>query len=431
MSLSKGSKQRLVADPSVGVGDLEKVLTTFLDDVVKQGKVDFLEFTSRPSGISWKSACSPTWLVRLSPLLKLYLGVATNGVLPTKKHKAALEAVASARGLKEKSKKCMADWVDLTDDAIRCALAHLRSLHSCNDTRARAFRRMDRQQQETVQSLLDLLSQGGDEEWQAEVGATGSSQSLVPIDLPARMPSTSSLGSDTSFGFGSDSKGEDVDPAEIFSRILNQKDSNESEKSFGSVAAPGSSVAPSPEKGFLPGLLKEVGLDSKLSEGDFKILAGCEGQQPPSKPQKRKEGADSKAKVLAKASGVAGKAPAKDKQQEAADDVNPMSKKRAVVPDDQLDRVKLRKRVVSRAYHRAEDKYLALGKGKEFAQKKARKASAEAGEKFDLEHPRESQTKKPVNATMPKTKAQALKAVLLCVRKKPYISNYVIKLFGL
>ena len=417
MSLSKVSKQRLVADPSVGVGDLENVITTFLDETVKQGKVDFLEYTSRPKGISWKSACSPAWLVRLSPLLKLYLGVATNGVLPTKRHKAALEAVASARGLKEKSKKCMADWVDLTDDAIRCALAHLRSLHSCSDTRARAFRRMDRLQQETVQSLLDLLSQGGDEESQAEVGATGSSQSLVPIDLPGRMPSTSSLGSDRSLGVGFDSKREDVDPAEIFSRILNQKDSNESEKSFGSVAAPGSSVAPSPEKGFLPGLLKEVGLDSKLSEGDFKILAGCEGQQPPSKPQKRKEGADSKAKV-AKASGVAGKAPAKDKQQEAADDVKPESKKRTLVPDDQLDRVKLRKRVVSRAYHRAEDKCLALGRSKEVAQKKARKASAEAGEKFDLEHPRESKTKKPVHATMPKTKAKALKAVLLCVRKK-------------
>ena len=178
MSLSKVSKQRLVADPSVGVGDLENVITTFLDETVKQGKVDFLEYTSRPKGISWKSACSLAWLVRLSPLLKLYLGVATNGVLPTKRHKAALEAVASARGLKEKSKKCMADWVDLTDDAIRCALAHLRSLHSCSDTRARAFRRMDRLQQETVQSLLDLLSQGGDEESQAEVTGSGSNREL-------------------------------------------------------------------------------------------------------------------------------------------------------------------------------------------------------------------------------------------------------------
>ena len=177
MSLSKAFKGRLVADPSVGVADLEGVLTTFLDEVVKQGKIDLLDFALRPSGINWKSACSPPWLVRLSPLLKLYIGVARNGVLPTKKHKQAIESVTNARGL-NKSRKCLADFVDLIDDSMRCALSHLRGL-LCPETKARAFRRMDRMQQETIQGLLDLLSpsagdgvQGdGLEEGPVEVGS--------------------------------------------------------------------------------------------------------------------------------------------------------------------------------------------------------------------------------------------------------------------
>ncbi|CAE7217580.1 NOS [Symbiodinium sp. CCMP2592] len=433
MSQSKAFKARLVADPSVGVSDLEKVLTTFLDEVVKQGKIDMMDFVLRPSGINWKSACSPPWLVRLSPLLKLYLGVARNGVIPTKKHKQAIESVTAARSLNT-GRKVLADFVDLIDDSIRCALSHLRGL-MVSEAKARAFRRMDRMQQETIQGLLDLLSPSegdGPEEGHAEVGASGSSHALVPANatedrsLPERRASTSSFCSLGSLGSASDS----VDPAKIFERILNQKDSNESQKSFGSVAAPAARIAatPSPEKGFLPGLLKDAGLDSELSAGDLEILDGCKKQQPPSKPKpKAKNGKKGGSTVAGKkaaaaaveppavdagaksgkkgGSTVAGKKAAAAAVEPPAVDAGAKSRKRAYVPDEELDRTTLRKRVVSRAYHRTADHALAMGKSKEDAKKRARKAAGKAGQKFDQEHPRESKAKKSQADKIPQKKS--------------------------
>ena len=412
MSLSKAFKGRLVADPSVGVADLEGVLTTFLDEVVKQGKIELLDFALRPSGINWKSACSPPWLVRLSPLLKLYIGVARNGVLPTKKHKQAIESVTNARGL-NKSRKCLADFVDLIDDSIRCALSHLRGL-LCPETKARAFRRMDRMQQETIQGLLDLLSpsagdgvQGdGLEEGPVEVGASGSSQALVPAKetrLPERSASTSSFGSFGSFG---PAPNDSVDPGMIFQRILDQKNSDESQKSFGSVPAPTprSVVTPSPEKGFLPGLLKDAGLDSELSQGDLKILDGCKKQQPPSKPKAKAKAKDGKkGGNTNKVAKTAGNTSATAEVEPPAVDAGARAVKRGAVPDEELERTTLRKRVVSRAYHRTEDHALAMGKSKEDAKKRARKASAKAGAKFDREHPRETQ--KSQASKIPKKKS--------------------------
>ena len=59
--------------------------------------------------------------------------------------------------------------------------------------------------------------------------------------------------------------------------------------------------------------------------------------------------------------------------------------KRGAVPDEELDRTTLRKRVVSRAHHGTEDHALAMRKSKEDAKKRAQKALAAR------EHPRETQ----------------------------------------
>ena len=400
------SKARLVADPSVGVGDLEGVLKKFFEDVVGDGKVDFLDYCLHPPGLTWKSSCSPGWLVKLAPLLKLYLQVARNGVLPTKRHKSALESVATARNLLEKSKKSMADWVDITDDSIRMALSHLRNLFASSEAKCRAFRRMDRRQQDTVQGLLDLLDMGGVRP--ADIEEEVPAGSLVPFKEPSssskavdRQNSVSSFGSLDSFS----SQQDDVDPGKIFARILAQHDSVESQKSYGSVAAPSKFLVgtPSPEKGFLPGLLQEAGMESELSESDQKILLACKDQEPPSKPKpksKNKKAVASKAKQDKK--GDDSKATAK--QDKKDDDSKAMSVRTPALPDDQVDRTTLRKRTVSRAYHRTEDKFMALGKGKEFAQKRARKDAAAAGQEFDRQHPKPTKKnpKKSPGGTIPK-----------------------------
>ena len=86
------ARARLVADPAIGVSDLQNCLVSFLDELPPNKPFNLYEFVLPPQGTSWKSACSPSWLVRLSPLLGKFLEIANNGVLPGKKHRQAIES---------------------------------------------------------------------------------------------------------------------------------------------------------------------------------------------------------------------------------------------------------------------------------------------------------------------------------------------------
>lgn len=63
-------------------------LIPFVEEV---GEDAFQKSLEPPHHTAWKTAAAPGWLAWPSPLLKRYLQIARNGVLPSKKHRVCLE----------------------------------------------------------------------------------------------------------------------------------------------------------------------------------------------------------------------------------------------------------------------------------------------------------------------------------------------------
>ena len=392
-------RARLVPDPSLGVADLQRCLSVFLEQTKTQKSFDLLQFVTPPGGATWKSSCCCSWVVHMAPLLENYLGVARNGVVPTKKHKQALSSLNEAQKLNNGRRKD-GDWVDLVDDFIRMSLAHLRGLLLVDGAKLRAFRKIDVHQQQVLTKLLDML------ELPNELLAIGEEQALSVA--PTRADSARSI----SVLSKKESQAEeptlepkplqDIDPCAIFQRVLQQRDSDSSipdkaETTKALKKAP--ALQNSPEQGFLPGLL----LDDSLNDEDRKLLQSCQAQQPPVKGQKTgtaaaKLKAEGKASAKSKAQAKA-KAKAKAKSvKKACQEENKASGRGKWLPDHMVDRTTLRKRFLSRAWHGAFNAAQAAGKSEALSRKMGRRASRKAGVSFDKENPR------PVKVKNSKTK---------------------------
>ena len=85
-------KQRLVADPSIGVTDLLQCVECWLDE---KGTSNLLKELEPPSGTGWKTAVDPSWVAKLGGLWKKFIAIAPNGVIPSKKNRTALEKLQS------------------------------------------------------------------------------------------------------------------------------------------------------------------------------------------------------------------------------------------------------------------------------------------------------------------------------------------------
>ncbi|CAE6929461.1 unnamed protein product [Symbiodinium sp. CCMP2592] len=173
---------RLVADPALGVSDLEACLKDFHSACTDSKKsLNFGEYLKLPPGLTWKSAPNAAHLAKLSPLLCKYAAIAPNGVLPSKKHKMALESVHNSIGLQKSEKRSLPDFLDFCDDTIRMALSHCRSLK--NDlAKARLFRKADSSQQRAIEDVLSLLTGVSAEAVAEEAVERGSgSQSLALV----------------------------------------------------------------------------------------------------------------------------------------------------------------------------------------------------------------------------------------------------------
>ena len=125
-----------------------------------------------------------------------------------------------------KTRKTTADFSDVIDDSIRMALSHVRGLGLYETAKIRAFRKMDVTQQAVVQKLIDqpcLTSEAPGME-PSDSRDTATSMALVPVDEPGPTSSASISGE------------ADMDADAIFRRILQPKDSDGSQNSYGSVA---------------------------------------------------------------------------------------------------------------------------------------------------------------------------------------------------
>ena len=443
---------RLVADPSLGVSDLEACLTDFVKEYPESNNnksLNFGEFLKLPPGMSWKSAANPAYLAKLSPLLCKYAKIAPNGVLPSKKHKIALESVDKSSGLQKSEKRSQSDFIDFCDDAIRMALSHYRALK--NDVaKARLFRKADMSQQRSMEEVLSLLTGVSAEAEPVEafegtaqplalVGRLGSSSSLdveevVTPGARRLMAEQSSLSSGHQQASASSGG---LDPAQVFMSVLQKpglEDSPDGPVVDEKVMTPEKKrpQAGNPSEGspklFLKGLLAIQDLDPE----DRNVVAGLKDykadlQKPPPKPKSKNKKPVAKAKAQAK--GAAKKTAAKPKkdkiaklavepeqeeqeEQEEQDDkeMDAPGKGAAAVaetanvaevrsllvaksgrrgrPESELTWSERLNRFASRAYHQARDQ--AEAKGLSLAECKAAgsKASIKAREEFRQKFPK-------------------------------------------
>ena len=153
MAVSKVPK-RLVADVSIGVADLLECLEKWLDDVDHNRLRKTVE---PPVGTSWKTAPDPTWLAPLAPLWEKYLTIASNGVLPSKKHRIALEKLQDRRNVNQ-TKQSPTEFAEDLDEWIRIGLAQLRSMKQAPIMKQRAFRKATAQEIEVLECILGMLT---------------------------------------------------------------------------------------------------------------------------------------------------------------------------------------------------------------------------------------------------------------------------------
>ena len=79
-------RQRLTADPCLGVGGIMSPMVTWLKE---QGKYDLASLLEPKAAVSWKTSPNLEWLCSLESLFEKLLKVVPARILPSKKSQAS------------------------------------------------------------------------------------------------------------------------------------------------------------------------------------------------------------------------------------------------------------------------------------------------------------------------------------------------------
>ena len=212
---------RLVPNPCIGVNELMKPLAAF--QKLKGADTDIAKVIVPKMGkITWKTAPNVAWLVSLKPLLRSYLEIATNAVLPSKKHKTAITNLCKEKRAEDdqetsfnKTKHSNDDFSDLIDMYIRIACAQLRALKSDEIIAARTWQKTSESESNALQELLGLIDP---EVKVANPAATSKAAPPIPSSwqiVVAEHPADAICA-----GTNSSSSVLVPEPSEVFQRIL-------------------------------------------------------------------------------------------------------------------------------------------------------------------------------------------------------------------
>ena len=214
---------RLVPNPCIGVSELMKPLAAF--QKLKGAETDIAKviIPKQMAKITWKTAPNVAWLVSLKSLLRSYLEIATNAVLPSKKHKTAITNLCKSKMTENddkeasinKTKHSDDDFADLLDMYIRIACAQLRVLKSDDVCAARAWQKASESEQNAMQELLGLIDP---EVKVANPDATSKAAPPIPASwqlVVAERPEDAPLS-----GTKSSSSVLVPEPSQVFQRIL-------------------------------------------------------------------------------------------------------------------------------------------------------------------------------------------------------------------
>ncbi|CAL1173323.1 unnamed protein product [Cladocopium goreaui] len=148
-------RARLVADPTVGVGDLAQPLEKF---AAEEQEPNIHKLLSPPACASWKSGCPTSWLASLNPLFKSYVEVAPNTIISSKKHRQAIVRLLENKKIVNTTRKTSEDFADIIIDIVRMGLSHFRILRQNSEKKEQAFRKCDQNQQQALEAVLALIN---------------------------------------------------------------------------------------------------------------------------------------------------------------------------------------------------------------------------------------------------------------------------------
>ena len=226
------SVRRLVADPSIGVQDMMRILKQFLGE---EQSFDLLDLVSCPGhqAFSWKTSPNPSWMHKMSRLVTFFIGVAKNGVLPSAKLKTGFLKLCSSMKI-NCSRKHDNDFADLCDQRIRIVMAQFRTVKQNAQEYQRLMKKATPEEKDSIDRCLAILqfeeeSCGNQQTSLALVPYKGSS--TKPGDVSSAMGSSTQLG-DVSAAMVPSAKPGDVfavsQEGSIFQRILQKQDSSPS-----------------------------------------------------------------------------------------------------------------------------------------------------------------------------------------------------------
>ena len=290
-SLALRVKNRVVADPSIGLSDIQDVIKTCLEAA---GDYDLLKYLGTPPNLSWKTAACPDWLTRLQQLFTGLLKLAPNCCLAGKKVRGAIEKMCEPPSKVNFSKKSTADFVDMCDETIRIGMAQLRNLQGSELLRQRCFKKADGDQIAVLQRMLAMIEVEDSQEVAAPANETpATSQALVSVPpvppswkqegTSGMIPSTSQMPEPSAPAEAPINLIIDFDSAAaVFERIANKKRPESTPPSMElpprRPATAKAIAGTSPDDCLLQTGLKKVLPD--LSVKDAAILADLDEQKP-------------------------------------------------------------------------------------------------------------------------------------------------------
>ena len=149
-------RPRLVADPSIGVGDLVSAVRNFC---MFKGTSDLALIVSPNNGrtLAWKSRPDAEFMVKLAGLCYDLAVLAPNSKLPSKKLRQALAQLLLQGDIRNMTQKENNSFLDLGDLTIRIAMAQFRTCKQDLQQREIVMKRLQKSDQAKISHVLQRL----------------------------------------------------------------------------------------------------------------------------------------------------------------------------------------------------------------------------------------------------------------------------------
>ena len=149
-------QKRLVADPSLGIMDIQKVILSHFN-ACKDFDIHSALDCPGHQRWSWKTAPNVSWMSKTAEFVSSVLEIAPNGVLASAKVKAALLKLTQTNNKINRTRFCDTDGSDHVDLRLRTILSQYRELKKRSDSYCCAMRKASEEEKVAIDKALALL----------------------------------------------------------------------------------------------------------------------------------------------------------------------------------------------------------------------------------------------------------------------------------